>query len=48
MQVPFPMGVNIRSRPSKTRAITSEENHQESALNLPNGEEFVNGDLSSD
>ncbi|KAG5521736.1 hypothetical protein RHGRI_034082 [Rhododendron griersonianum] len=47
-QVPFPMGVNIRSRPSKTRAITSEENHQESALNLPNGEEFVNGGLSSD
>ncbi|XP_047313814.1 protein MEI2-like 4 isoform X2 [Impatiens glandulifera] len=28
-QVPFPMGVNIRARPSKSRAGTSEENHQE-------------------
>ncbi|THG21671.1 hypothetical protein TEA_000300 [Camellia sinensis var. sinensis] len=46
-QVPFPMGVNIRSRPSKTRAITSEENDEESTSNFPNGEEYFNGDSSS-
>ncbi|GMP57436.1 hypothetical protein CsSME_00021537 [Camellia sinensis var. sinensis] len=46
-QVPFPMGVNVRSRPSKTRGITSEENHQETSPNLANGEESFNGDSSS-
>ncbi|GFS33081.1 MEI2-like protein 1 [Actinidia rufa] len=38
-QVPFPMGMNIRPRPSKTRSDTCEEDHQESTSNLPNGEE---------
>ncbi|XP_052205266.1 protein MEI2-like 4 isoform X2 [Diospyros lotus] len=42
-QVPFPMGVNVRSRPSKTRAIASEDNHQESSAN---GEESDPSDLS--
>ncbi|KAL6969193.1 hypothetical protein U1Q18_028917 [Sarracenia purpurea var. burkii] len=46
-QVPFPMGVNIRSRPSKTRAITSEENHQESTPNFPSVEDSSNGDSLS-
>uniref|UniRef100_A0A5B7BLW2 RRM domain-containing protein n=1 Tax=Davidia involucrata TaxID=16924 RepID=A0A5B7BLW2_DAVIN len=41
-QVPFPMGVNVRSR-----ASTSEENHQESPPNLANEEESSNGDSSS-
>ncbi|KAF7123644.1 hypothetical protein RHSIM_Rhsim12G0017500 [Rhododendron simsii] len=42
-QVPFPMGVNVRSRPGKTRAMAGEENHQESTLS--NGEEYFDGDL---
>ncbi|XP_057485923.1 protein MEI2-like 4 [Actinidia eriantha] len=46
-QVPFPVGVNVRSRPNKTRAITGDENHQESASNLLNGEESSNGDSLS-
>ncbi|KAL6984021.1 hypothetical protein U1Q18_017396 [Sarracenia purpurea var. burkii] len=46
-QVPFPMGVNIGARPSKSRAITSEENNEESTTNLPNGEEPFHGDSSS-
>ncbi|CDP18983.1 unnamed protein product [Coffea canephora] len=46
-QVPFPMGVNVRPRPSKNRATTSEENSQENALNLPNGELCFNGDSAS-
>ncbi|KAA8529975.1 hypothetical protein F0562_034421 [Nyssa sinensis] len=47
-QVPFPMGVNVRSRPSKNRPSTSEENHQESPPNLANEEEeSSNGDSSS-
>lgn len=30
LQVPFPMGVNMRPRSSKNRAGTSEESYQES------------------
>ncbi|XP_059633443.1 protein MEI2-like 4 isoform X2 [Cornus florida] len=46
-QVPFPMGVNIRSRSSKNRSSTSAENHQESSTNLANGEGSSSGDSSS-
>ncbi|KAL3511505.1 hypothetical protein ACH5RR_030906 [Cinchona calisaya] len=46
-QVPFPMGVNVRPRPSKNRATASEENGQESPQNLPNGELCFNGDSAS-
>ncbi|XP_059656531.1 protein MEI2-like 4 [Cornus florida] len=45
-QVPFPMGVNVRPRPVKNRASTSEENNQESSTNLTNGEESYSGDSS--
>ncbi|KAM7487069.1 hypothetical protein LguiB_024553 [Lonicera macranthoides] len=40
-QVPFPMGVNVRSRSNKNRGGTSEENHIESSssFDLGNGEE---------
>ncbi|CAI9785036.1 unnamed protein product [Fraxinus pennsylvanica] len=46
-QVPFPMGTNIRARPGKIRASTSEDYNQEVPLNSLNGEEFSNGDSSS-
>lgn len=46
-QVPFPMGVNVRSRPNKNRAGASDENHLESPADLVNGEESSNGDSSS-
>lgn len=46
-QVPFPMGMNVRSRPNKNRANTSEENHLESPHDMPNGDECSNGDSSS-
>lgn len=46
-QVPFPMGVNVRSRPNKNRASTSEENQLESPQELPNGDDYSNGDSSS-
>lgn len=45
-QVPFPMGVNIRTRSGKARNINHGENHQENPHNLANGEEFSNGDTS--
>ncbi|KAK2973841.1 hypothetical protein RJ640_011769 [Escallonia rubra] len=46
-QVPFPMGVNVRSRSNKNRASTSEENHLESPRDIANEEESSNGDSSS-
>ncbi|CAI9756389.1 unnamed protein product [Fraxinus pennsylvanica] len=46
-QVPFPMGTNIRPRPVKIRASTSEDYNQEVPPNLLNGEEISNGDSSS-
>lgn len=46
-QVPFPMGVNIRPRPGKTRTSSNEENHQGSPPNLANGEGSLSGDSSS-
>ncbi|CAA2955156.1 MEI2-like 4 isoform X1 [Olea europaea subsp. europaea] len=46
-QVPFPMGTNIRTRPGKIRASSSEDYNQEVPSNSLNGEEFSNGDSSS-
>ncbi|KAI9398286.1 hypothetical protein POPTR_003G162700v4 [Populus trichocarpa] len=46
-QVPFPMGVNVRTRPGKPRTITHEENQQGSPSNLAGGEDSSNGDASS-
>ncbi|KAK9276193.1 hypothetical protein L1049_005724 [Liquidambar formosana] len=46
-QVPFPMGVNVRPRPGKTRTSTNEENYQGSPPNLANGEGSSSGDSSS-
>ncbi|PWA88463.1 protein MEI2-like 4 [Artemisia annua] len=46
-QVPFPMGVNVRSRVSKNRNNSNEENHGESSLDVGNGEGSSNGDSSS-
>ncbi|KAL9406841.1 hypothetical protein Peur_003813 [Populus x canadensis] len=46
-QVPFPMGVNVRTRPGKPRNITHEENQQGSPSNLAGGEDSSNGDASS-
>lgn len=44
LQVPFPMGVNVRSRPGKNRTSNIDENLQEGSLNLPNGDICCNGD----
>eukprot|EP00262_Sarcandra_glabra_P005488 TRINITY_DN1713_c0_g1_i1.p1 TRINITY_DN1713_c0_g1~~TRINITY_DN1713_c0_g1_i1.p1 ORF type:complete len:1008 (-),score=222.38 TRINITY_DN1713_c0_g1_i1:548-3571(-) len=46
-QEPFPMGVNIRSRPGKSRTSGNEENHQGSPSNSANEEESPNGTDSS-
>ncbi|XP_043687248.1 protein MEI2-like 4 isoform X1 [Telopea speciosissima] len=47
-QEPFPLGINIRSRPSKSRTSGNEENHEESPSTSVNGEESSNGiDASS-
>lgn len=43
-QVPFPMGVNFRTRPGKTRSVIHEENHHGSP---PNVEDLSNGDAPS-
>ncbi|XP_043707545.1 protein MEI2-like 4 isoform X4 [Telopea speciosissima] len=42
-QEPFPMGINIRSRPTKPRTSGIEENHQGSPSTSANGEESSNG-----
>ncbi|KAJ4827406.1 hypothetical protein Tsubulata_006461 [Turnera subulata] len=42
-QVPFPMGVNVRTRPGKLRTI----NHEENQLGSPSGEDSLSGDNSS-
>ncbi|XP_077250466.1 protein MEI2-like 4 isoform X2 [Tasmannia lanceolata] len=46
-QEPFPMGVNIRSRPGKSRTNCNEESHQGSPSTSANGEESSNGTDSS-
>lgn len=48
LQVPFPMGVNVRTRPGKSRTITHEENHGGgSPPNLGDGEHSWNGGSSA-
>lgn len=47
LQVPFPMGVNVRPKPSKNRATISEDNSQENPQNLLNGELSCNEDSAS-
>ncbi|KAL5733858.1 hypothetical protein ACOSP7_031719 [Xanthoceras sorbifolium] len=46
-QVPFPMGVNVRTRPGKARTINHEENNHGSPPNFANGEDPSNGDSFS-
>ncbi|XP_008459917.1 protein MEI2-like 4 isoform X2 [Cucumis melo] len=46
-QVPFPMGVNVRTRPGKTRSNTPDENSDEGLLISGNGENYPSGDTSS-
>ncbi|KAG6571770.1 Protein MEI2-like 4, partial [Cucurbita argyrosperma subsp. sororia] len=46
-QVPFPMGVNVRTRPGKGRTNTQEENPDEGLLISGNGENCSSGDASS-
>nr|GMD50984.1 protein MEI2-like 4 isoform X1 [Ipomoea batatas] len=43
-QVPFPMGVNVRSRPNKSRGSTGEENNHEIHVSLSNGESSSHGE----
>lgn len=47
LQVPFPMGVNIRPRSSKNRAGTSEESYQESQTSLSISKDFIIEESSS-
>ncbi|TXG49031.1 hypothetical protein EZV62_024906 [Acer yangbiense] len=46
-QVPFPMGVNVRTRPGKARTINHEENHHGSPPNFANREDSSKGDSFS-
>ncbi|XP_021722989.1 protein MEI2-like 4 isoform X1 [Chenopodium quinoa] len=46
-QVPFPMGVNVRSRPGKSRSCNNEENQLESPPNVVSKEEYTCGESSS-
>ncbi|CAA7400502.1 unnamed protein product [Spirodela intermedia] len=46
-QEPFPMGINIRSRPGRPRPAANEDGHQESPSTSTNVEESSNGDASS-
>ncbi|XP_044461949.1 protein MEI2-like 4 isoform X2 [Mangifera indica] len=45
-QVPFPTGVNVRTRPGKVWNATPDENSQGNHLNCVNGEGSSNGDSS--
>ncbi|XVE66093.1 hypothetical protein DITRI_Ditri08aG0053100 [Diplodiscus trichospermus] len=42
-QVPFPMGVNVRTRPGKARPTSHEENNQETTSNLENEDNSSDG-----
>lgn len=44
-QVPFPMGVNVRTRPGKARTNTHEDSHEGSPPKSGNGEDYT-GDAS--
>lgn len=47
LQVPFPMGVNVRTRPGKSRTTTNEENNGGSPPNSGDGEHSWNGGSSA-
>ena len=44
VQVPFPMGVNVRTRPGKARTSAFEEIHQGSPPNLGHGDDSSQGE----
>ncbi|PQQ10233.1 hypothetical protein Pyn_38784 [Prunus yedoensis var. nudiflora] len=46
-QVPFPMGVNVRTRPGKARTTTHEENHVGSPPSFGDGEHSCNGETTT-
>ncbi|KAK6241778.1 hypothetical protein SCA6_007167 [Theobroma cacao] len=46
-QVPFPMGVNVRTRPGKAPSPSHEENDHESPSKLENEENSSNGETCS-
>ncbi|GKC60057.1 hypothetical protein Tco_1087655 [Tanacetum coccineum] len=46
-EVPFPMGINVRSRVSKKQNISREENNRERSLDTGNGKVFSYRDSSS-
>ena len=46
-QVPFPMGVNVRSKSTKNRTGINDENHLESSAYISSGDEYISGDSSS-
>ncbi|OWM76285.1 hypothetical protein CDL15_Pgr009931 [Punica granatum] len=46
-QVPFPMGVNVRARPGKSRTGNPEDNNQGNRSSLPNGEDSSHGHLDT-
>lgn len=46
LQVPFPVGSNVRTRPGRARSSTLDESHQGSPPTLSNGVDFGNGDSS--
>ncbi|GMN49372.1 hypothetical protein TIFTF001_018531 [Ficus carica] len=45
-QVPFPMGVNVRTRPGKARTSMNEEIHQGSLPSFGNGDDSSQGETS--
>ncbi|PON54798.1 Splicing factor-like protein [Parasponia andersonii] len=45
-QVPFPMGVNVRTRPGKARTTAYEEIHHGSPPNLGHGDDSSQGEIS--
>lgn len=47
LQVPFPMGVNVRTRPGKVRTNSHEENHQGSPPKMGEDGEDSAGDPPS-
>lgn len=46
-QVPFPMGVNVRTRPGKTRTVTHEESYVGSPPSFGDEEHSYNGETSA-
>ncbi|KAK1365573.1 RNA recognition motif 1 in plant MEI2-like protein [Heracleum sosnowskyi] len=46
-QVPFPMGINVRSKSTKNQTGMNDEYHSESSAYTSTGEEYLSGDSSS-